>query len=640
MKKLYSVCVILSVLLFTANIFAQPSFTPKTDFTTGNLPRSVSIGDLNGDGKQDLAVANSGTDNVSILLNTTTQGASIPTFTAKTDFTAGSSPISVSIGDFNGDGKPDLAVANYNSSTVSVFFNTTASGAATPSFTAKTDFTTGNLPISVSIGDFNGDGKPDLALANQGSNTVSVLLNTTASGASTPSFTAKTDFSTGSGPVSVSIGDLNGDGKPDLALANQGSDTVSVLLNTTASGASIPSFTVKTDFSTGSGPLSVSIGDFNGDGKPDLAVANQGSSTVSVLLNTTASGASTPSFTAKTDFTTGNFPMSVSIGDFNGDGKPDLAVTNGGPNTVSVLLNTTASGASTPSFTVKTDFSTGNNPTSVSIGDFNGDGKPDLAVTNVNSNTVSVLLNTTATNISGTTDACITWDLLSTNAVTSAVGNINGQPESIGVGSSSPFMSIFLPYSNGQRLWVGTTGWVAGPLDPMRYVEFNASPQPGNSLTVTNVSFNYGDFPLSTNFNILNFQAYYSTNNWVNSTVLNSTALVYLNTTMSLFAQPIVPSVLVPSGQTFSLRIYPYALLNGIAMTPTFAIHNNVVICGTTAPEVLDNGSICGVKYNDLNGNGVRNTGEPGLPNWTINLTGASTSSVTTDEKGKYCFTN
>jgi len=229
---------------------------------------------------------------------------------------------------------------------------------------------------------------------------------------------------------------------------------------------------------------------------------------------------------------------------------------------------------------------------------------------------------------------------LSTNAVTSAVGNINGQPESIGVGSSSPFMSIFLPYSNGQRLWVGNTGWVAGPLDPMRYVEFNASPQPGNSLTVTNVSFNYGDFPLSTNFNILNFQAYYSTDNWVNSMVLNSTALVYLNTTMSLFAQPIVPGVLVPSGQTFSLRIYPYALQNGIAMTPTFAIHNNVVICGTTAPEVLDNGSICCVKYNDLNGNGVWDTGEPGLPNWTINLTGASTLSVTTDGHGNYCFTD
>ena len=468
---------------------------------------------------------------------------------------------------------------------------------------------------------------------------LSVLLFTTNIFAQV-SFSPKTDFTTGSDPYSGSIGDFNGDGKPDLAVANLNSNMVSVLLNTTATGGATPSFTAKTDFSAGIYPNSVSIGDFNGDGKQDLAVTNAGSGYVSVFLNTTASGATTPSFTAKTDFSAGINPYSISSGDFNGDGKPDLAVTNINSDTVSVLLNTTTQGATTPSFTAKTDFTTGINPHSVSSGDFNGDGKTDMAVANINSDTVSVLLNTTATNISGTTDACITWDLLSTNAVTSAVGNINGQPESIGVGSSSPFMSIFLPYSNGQRLWVGNTGWVAGPLDPMRYVEFNASPQPGNSLTVTNVSFNYGDFPLSTNFNILNFQAYYSTDNWVNSMVLNSTALVYLNTTMSLFAQPIVPGVLVPSGQTFSLRIYPYALQNGIAMTPTFAIHNNVVICGTTAPEVLDNGSICGVKYNDLNGNGVWDTGEPGLPNWTINLTGASTLSVTTDGHGNYCFTD
>jgi len=151
---------------------------------------------------------------------------------------------------------------------------------------------------------------------------------------------------------------------------------------------------------------------------------------LSVLLFTTNIFAQV-SFSPKTDFTTGSDPYSVSIGDFNGDGKPDLAVANLNSNTVSVLLNTTTQGATTPSFTAKTDFTTGINPHSVSSGDFNGDGKTDMAVANINSDTVSVLLNTTATNISGTTDACITWDLLSTNAVTSAVGNINGQPESI-----------------------------------------------------------------------------------------------------------------------------------------------------------------------------------------------------------------
>lgn len=178
-------------------------------------------------------------------------------------------------------------------------------------------------------------------------------------------------------------------------------------------------------------------------------------------------------------------------------------------------------------------------------------------------------------------EACITWGLFSDQSVTSVIGNINGTPESIGVGSSSPFMSIFLPYiSTGQRLWVGNTGWITGPLDTMRYIEFDASPNPGNNFTVTNVSFNYGDLPLGTDFNIINFKAYYSIDGWINSTVLNATALVYKNTAVLSLNQTI--SVSVPNGKTFSLRIYPYAIQNSIAMTPTFAIHNNVMICGTT----------------------------------------------------------
>ncbi|MBA4251862.1 MAG: hypothetical protein C0425_08355 [Chlorobiaceae bacterium] len=183
------------------------------------------------------------------------------------------------------------------------------------------------------------------------------------------------------------------------------------------------------------------------------------------------------------------------------------------------------------------------------------------------------------------TDACITWSLLSSNAVTSTNGNVSGQPQTIGVGTSPPFMSVFLPYSNGQRLWTGNTGtgWPAGTQDTARFIQFNASPTSGNNLTVTNVSFNYGDNPLPTNFNILNFKAYYSTDNWATSTVLNSTALVYLNSTMLSFSRPL--NVLVPNGQTFSLRIYPYSPTGSIAMTPSFAIHNNVVICGTTAPS-------------------------------------------------------
>src|SRR5438046_954581 len=113
-------------------------------------------------------------------------------------------------------------------------------GAAPLSFAAKQDFPTSITPVSVTVGDLNGDGKLDLVVANQTSNTVSVLLNTTASGAAIPSFAAKQDFATGTTPLSVTVGDVNLDGKLDLAVANFGANTVSVLLNHTPPAAAIP----------------------------------------------------------------------------------------------------------------------------------------------------------------------------------------------------------------------------------------------------------------------------------------------------------------------------------------------------------------------------------------------------------------
>ena len=368
---------------------------PKVDFTTGSNPYSVSIGDFNGDGKPDLAVANYLSNTTSILLNTTATNATTPTFATKVDVNTGNGPNWVSIGDFNGDGKPDLAVANYLSNTTSILLNTTATGATTPTFATNVDFTTGNGPIWVSIGDFNGDGKPDLAVANFSSNTTSIILNTTTTNATTPTFAPKVDVNTGTNPRSVSIGDFNGDGKPDLAVANRDNNTTSIILNTTATNATTPTFAPKVDVNTGTNPRSVSIGDFNGDGKPDLAVVNYLSNTTSILLNTTATNATTPTFATKVDVNTGNGPISVSIGDFNGDGKPDLAVANFSSNTTSIILNTTTTNATTPTFAPKVDVNTGIGPISVSIGDFNGDGKPDLDVANRDSDTTSILLNTT-----------------------------------------------------------------------------------------------------------------------------------------------------------------------------------------------------------------------------------------------------
>jgi hypothetical protein len=378
-------------------------FAPKVDFPTGSGPNSVSIGDINGDGSPDVAVANFYGNTTSILLNTTPTGATTPTFAPKVDLNTGNNPFSVSIGDINGDGSPDVATANASPMgninmplyTTSILLNTTPTGSTTPTFAPKVDFPTGKSALSVSIRDFNGDGSPDVATANRWGYNTSILLNTTATGSTTPTFAPKVDFPTGDFPVSLSIGDFNGDGSPDVATANADTSDVSILLNTTATGSTTPTFAPKVDFPTRDWPISVSIGDINGDGSPDVATANFSSYTTSILLNTTATGATTPTFAPKVDFTTGIVPYSVSIGDINGDGKPDVVTANRNSDTTSILLNTTATGATTPTFAPKVDFPTQTGPHSVSIGDINGDGKPDVVTANRYSDTTSILLNNT-----------------------------------------------------------------------------------------------------------------------------------------------------------------------------------------------------------------------------------------------------
>ena len=375
------------------------SFADKVDLAVGSSPRSVSIGDLDGDGKPDLAAANFNASTVSVFRNTSSEGSlATDSFDTKVDLTTGGSPNSVAIGDLDGDGNLDLATANEDG-TVSVHRNISSAGSLSQdSFAPKVDLTAGAL-LSVSIRDLDGDGKPDLATTDVLDNKVSVLRNTSSAGSLT--FDPKVDLATASFPVSVSIGDLDGDGRPDLAVADNGVRTVLVFRNTSSAGSlTTDSFAPKVDPTAEDSPWSVSIGDLDGDGKPDLATAN--TNTVSVFRNTSSAGSLTAdSFDTRVDLTAGNIfssgsvgELDVSIGDLDGDGKPDLAVVNAGVDSVSVFRNTSSAGSlTTDSFAPKVDLPVGDNPLSVAIGDLDGDGKPDLAVVNENDNTVSVLHN-------------------------------------------------------------------------------------------------------------------------------------------------------------------------------------------------------------------------------------------------------
>ncbi len=366
------------------NTINSTSFSPKVDFTVGTNPQFIVSCDFDKDGKPDIASANSGTSNISVLRNTGFNG--LISFAPKVDFVAGTQPVSMTIGDFNGDGREDIAIARYNPSFLSILINTSNPGSI--SFAPVVNLTNAGNPKAITSGDFDGDGMIDLAVANTVAGSVSILRNNTIKCIGTLSFVTLINITTGISPEGITAGDFDGDGKIDLAVANTGSATFSLLKNTSNNGTI--SFAPKVDYITGNGPVGIAWGDIDGDNKLEIVTANYSANKISVFRNISIPG--TITFSPKVDFITGTQPNSVSIMDLNGDNKLDIAVVNFVTNSlISVFRNLSSSG--TISLAPKVDFTTGTQSKNVSLTDFDGDGKPDLASCSLNSGTVSVLRN-------------------------------------------------------------------------------------------------------------------------------------------------------------------------------------------------------------------------------------------------------
>jgi hypothetical protein len=343
-------------------------FHTRTDSPAGVRPAAMAVADLDGDGIPDLAVADAFGDTLGVLL-----GNGDGTFAPGAYYPTASHPVSVAATDLNGDGSIDLVVAEEWDNKVSVLFNY---GDGT--FTPRVDYAGGFNADGVVAVDLNGDGRPDLAVsddnAGPGVQVVSVLLNK-GDGTFAPAITSPT----GAEPTAITAADLNGDGKLDLVVTDWGvgANAVSVLI-----GNGDGTFAANVDYPVGQSPDAVAAVDLNGDGKPDLAVANFYGNTVSVLIN---HGDGT--FAPRVDFSTGAGPSSIAAVDLNGDGKLDLAVVCESQNSIDILYN---KGDGT--FAANTTSSTGHIPVSIVAADLNTDGLPDLTVAEYLDDTVSVWL--------------------------------------------------------------------------------------------------------------------------------------------------------------------------------------------------------------------------------------------------------
>jgi hypothetical protein len=358
------------------------TFVQAPVFAAGTAPSSVVAGDFNGDRLLDLAVANRGSNDVSVL-----QGGGDGTFQSALTFPAGVNPRSLAAGDFNHDAILDLAVANNSSHNVSVLL-----GNGDGTFQAAGTYASGgNFSSSIAVGDLNRDGILDLAVANAGRvmlptpdrGNVSALL-----GNGDGTFQTARTFAASFFPSSVAIGDLNRDGVPDLAAASTRSGSASILL-----GNGDGTFGAANTFVAGPAPSPVKVTDVNGDAVLDLVVANTRSPNgyVSLFL-----GNGDGTFAPPQKIASSNEPWSVAVDDINGDGVADLTVVHHGDgvaaNTVAVMI-----GHGDATFDAALLFGADQDPVSVAVGDVNGDGKVDLAVTNAASNNVSVLINNTPT---------------------------------------------------------------------------------------------------------------------------------------------------------------------------------------------------------------------------------------------------
>ncbi len=427
----------------------------------------VATGDFNGDGKTDMAVASAncspGTNGVSIFL-----GNGDGTFTAKGTLTSPlSNPFSVAVGDFNGDGKLDLAVVDRGASTDAVFFYP---GNGDGTFQTPTSVGLGVLAASnqIVVADFNKDGHSDVAVSQiNGSNVVVILGN------GNGTFQAPRINALPAQGWGLAVGDFNGDGVPDLVATSPSIGGVSVFLGkgdgnfTPVSNPQSGTLPTATAAVPGGGCTDIAVGDFNKDGRLDIAAGLAGVNSAAIVAVLPGNGDGT--FGPERLWGTADTPQSIAVGDFNGDGNLDWIASTGQINSANQGSVTLGLGRGDGTFLASESYVAGQTPGWAAVADFNKDGKLDVVTANSGSGNSSILLG----NGDGTFQPATNVSVPGTTPVYVATGDFNGDgnPDFITFNSPGGFaapclgtnlscMTVFLGKGDGtfQAGAVASTG--------------------------------------------------------------------------------------------------------------------------------------------------------------------------------------
>lgn len=564
------------------------SLGSRMDFSSAQSIRSFATGDFNNDGRLDLATVSTTNNYVTILLNSPISGyAGWYMNNGNWNIPVPPNTTAVGVADINKDGKPDI-ISCTSSGIISTSINYSMQGVYSISFSPyQSNSLGGAVFLNIATADMNNDDKTDIILSNNSGGAVSVIINNTIPGSPNTSYIAPQQLTCLSSPTVLSISDMNKDGKLDI-LALQPSisgNNICLFQNATNAGSSTISFNPRQDIGSTNGTNSITSGDMNNDGKADIGVCSS-FGVMETMVNSTITGALLASFASHTELGTVT-PVMGTTADLNNDGKADLITANSVSNYLSIFFNSTPAGNTNPVFNTPQILSGYSNPSVIAASDFTMDGKIDLLLINKADGLVRIITNTTSAGSSVFSSVTQTVNSVG-NPIAAIIQDLNadGKPD------------IVVNSTNGGI-----------------YVFLNAT-TPGSGLSFTSAAWGVGGIAYSVALKDINLDgkpdiiaANYPANNiniYINNTAQGNPGFSFSN-------QPIIPTISNPHSIITADFNYDGKPDIAVSNNNTIAIHLNTTPFGNpnatfsarvefnSTPGVVENSLI----NSDLNGDGL-----------------------------------